>query len=1825
LRMRHLSIALALTCARAQTVVAPPATAYAPTPRPSTYPPTPSTYGPSAVPTYAPTTQKRREERPTVAPTPCPIQDDPLWHKWGDDSKDCQWVAVLPEVRCDVYGQEGRPASQACARSCGACDPTAFPTSGDPSGAPSPAPSLAPTPAPSRTEEPSAAPTPVPSTPSPTSTPTSFQKLVRVGFFPQAVPMMAGIGTRLFDDPTYRFAFFPQSTGAAATAKLDAGELDIAIMGTAPLAGFSARGVDLTMIYLLYEITTEEALAVRDDIISPRDLFNTTLAAPPQSSSYMLLLFVREVFEVEFRIKGLAPDQIVDEFNDGKIDGAFVWGGALAALKDEGRILLDAALLRTWGEPASDVVVASSRFAFDEPEAVDRFAGLCAALDASFAARELNGLWDPAKPDGLAAAAVAAEGVFSWEDEAIRAATIAAMATHRYVDASDQLDPALAVEVERSLDNLVAVDVQNKFLYAAEPTGRWYPRLRPPRVEYAFLARGVEETYDLDVPFDGDAWPAPSPQPVACALRTELTGSGVFADGSGDDAVYAAGERCEWVLYGDGPVVRVAFPRVALWVGDELRVYDGIGTAGDLLGVISGFHRENPFFVFDARENATVVFTTDVYSDASALYDETTRPLGPLVFDPGFSAAFFRPPPCDDSAFDDDQRNCAGTCVDGLCRCPPGFGGAGCFAALPACLGTVLLDEATGAFASALDALLEKERYAPDDVCRWVIRGAGAVVRFWIEYDVEITFDKLQFYSGEGGDAIVFDVISGNGYREVTVPLKNGSATVEMKTDDVAARSGFNATYEVLDEACSSDAGCFGDGTCRDGACVCPEGYFGLDCASTSCIADSSRGPGNQTLRSNAPGFTYAPGAECRWRLRTRDGSSAPFSPSNTPVNTTRLFVTLASYEVTETLRVTAPDPGNPSALPLVLANIPPSLVARSLDFPFRDLDVAWRSDRNDGGKNFKGFRAEFHPVLTCPGNTPCESDEFGGTCREGVSCFKGGGAYDCPGCDGGAPAGFYLTGNPEQPFAECPPGTEQPTRGNLNVGADSCIPCSRRSYAPSPATERCTECPEDSTIFGNALGSTSAAECVCRDGYYSRTFPIAKCFDCPRHTTCLGGVVQPYPKAAYWTPLLADRGSERPSAYRCRYSFYCTGGKRSNDPLRRAPIAECLNEINGTCRSATDVLNLEDPANVNGKGWCAAGRDPGSPLCEDEYEKARGKSWFALSTLSIRCPRAKPARHAMVAFVYIGIFALFVVINDYIRPAFLFLDVVLNTYQDLGIIASFWLYWPPEFDFLFTYFNIALFDINVFEPTCAFPWWGPNEEFYLMISMPFIYLMYAVAVALVFKRSRGRSVWVAVFVGSLRFLVSAQAALADVVLAPWACRSFHGMSPQRRRVEAPMENCDGASLTAVRVIAAFYGLGVVLLVPVLVILRLVWYRRHNLLRDPAILERYGFIYEDFRSSALFYIVPQQAYKILLIVIKTAFWKYPLAQGWGGITVMLAAVWLHATYKPYRKPLLNSFEQAGLGLALLTLALGLLFTSQIIQRDEQKIYEVIYYMLQGAYLVAALYCVRHAGLALAKKHVAGYVVEYVGALQREKMERNPHRLVHSASTLHGHRVPAFIATTRLGSLTGGLDPRPEKKLSRLNTLSRAMSPSKLMEIGWARQRAVQGCLPCLGESDHERSTRNLIVRTASTRLKEDPLRAGEARRHEVVRARLLQAYRFQPDAGGWKRCQDLLAEPPNEVLASFKGPVLLESRGPRGLLLGRLAWGCSDRTASWPRASRPRITAMGRMSSDRGDGAPRPRIAAPARPLESRTRTAASDRGDGRTRPRIAARARPRA
>ena len=78
----------------------------------------------------------------------------------------------------------------------------------------------------------------------------------------------------------------------------------------------------------------------------------------------------------------------------------------------------------------------------------------------------------------------------------------------------------------------------------------------------------------------------------------------------------------------------------------------------------------------------------------------------------------------------------------------------------------------------------------------------------------------------------------------------------------------------------------------------------------------------------------------------------------------------------------------------------------------------------------------------------------------------------------------------------------------------------------------------------------------------------------------------------------------------------------------------------------------------------------------------------------------------------------------------------------------------------IFTIFNIALFDINVFEPTCWWPWWGPNQEFYLMIGVPFIYAIYAFIVAF-FMQRKDRHSYTHALSSCLRFLIGYRGASA--------------------------------------------------------------------------------------------------------------------------------------------------------------------------------------------------------------------------------------------------------------------------------------------------------------------------------------------------------------------------------------------------------------------------------------------------------------------------------
>ena len=72
--------------------------------------------------------------------------------------------------------------------------------------------------------------------------------------------------------------------------------------------------------------------------------------------------------------------------------------------------------------------------------------------------------------------------------------------------------------------------------------------------------------------------------------------------------------------------------------------------------------------------------------------------------------------------------------------------------------------------------------------------------------------------------------------------------------------------------------------------------------------------------------------------------------------------------------------------------------------------------------------------------------------------------------------------------------------------------------------------------------------------------------------------------------------------------------------------------------------------------------------------------------------------------------------------------------------------------------------------------------------------------------------------------------------------------------------------------------------------------------------------------------------------------------------------------------------------------------------SAEEILTQVWFALQAAFLAAALVFVRRHVVHVYKARLASYVIEYVGQLQKQKMEASPHRLVHSKSTLHGTRV-----------------------------------------------------------------------------------------------------------------------------------------------------------------------------------------------------------------------------
>ena len=206
------------------------------------------------------------------------------------------------------------------------------------------------------------------------------------------------------------------SSGNFAASRLDSSQLDIANLGSTPLAQAIARGIDLQVVYISHYMGDSQGIYVRastppsdndsyTSITNPFELRGRTVGVPFGSTMHYQVLFLLDLFGLkgEVTLLNLAPSEIIEAWDAGTIDAAACWGTARDYVLTGGdgsgngnqesgsgttfppaNTLMSAGILANWGRPTFVVVAANTKFSEQHPEFMTHFVAILSRLNDSF-------------------------------------------------------------------------------------------------------------------------------------------------------------------------------------------------------------------------------------------------------------------------------------------------------------------------------------------------------------------------------------------------------------------------------------------------------------------------------------------------------------------------------------------------------------------------------------------------------------------------------------------------------------------------------------------------------------------------------------------------------------------------------------------------------------------------------------------------------------------------------------------------------------------------------------------------------------------------------------------------------------------------------------------------------------------------------------------------------------------------------------------------------------------------------------------------------------------------------------------------------------------------------------------------------------------------------------------------------------------------------------------------------------------------------------------------------------------------------------------------
>lgn len=218
---------------------------------------------------------------------------------------------------------------------------------------------------------------------------------------PWAVPITQG---RLERETGYTIRWAKFDSGARVAAAMAAGEVQIGLMGSSPLAAAASAGADLVLFWILADIAAAEALVVRPgsgiDPADPNTLRGRRIAVPFGSTAHFHTLFALELWGIaprELVLRDLQPAGIATAWERGEIDAAYLWGPTLARLKRSGTVMIDSAALAERGRPTFDGLVAVRGWAERNRDFLVALVRTVADADAAY--RRDPAAWTPDSPE----------------------------------------------------------------------------------------------------------------------------------------------------------------------------------------------------------------------------------------------------------------------------------------------------------------------------------------------------------------------------------------------------------------------------------------------------------------------------------------------------------------------------------------------------------------------------------------------------------------------------------------------------------------------------------------------------------------------------------------------------------------------------------------------------------------------------------------------------------------------------------------------------------------------------------------------------------------------------------------------------------------------------------------------------------------------------------------------------------------------------------------------------------------------------------------------------------------------------------------------------------------------------------------------------------------------------------------------------------------------------------------------------------------------------------------------------------------------------------